>query len=332
MAAEVEVIGAQGAPLARRCWSTDDIQPRQALAYWSDYICQVMLELDIESTGRTGFSAQIDQWRLGPTTANFLSATAQSVSRTRTRISQSSSEAFLLLHLREGDFGLRHCGQSTHLRAGDVTLIDSRLPHEVDCPGTTRCLILQLPPQWLSAWLPRPEALLGRVFHPDTSWGAALSATLAALQPTELGQLALPPGVVAEQVASLLALAAGPPPADSLRPDVMMHRLQRLLRDRYHESGLTPAALARESSISARYLHYLFAKQATTFGRELLRVRLERARDLLSDPRHGHVPIGEVASRCGFADASHFARRFRHTFGAAPNDFRRRYRLHQQNA
>jgi AraC family transcriptional regulator, positive regulator of tynA and feaB len=297
MAAEVEVIGTQGAPQARRCWSTDDVQPRQALAYWCDYISEVMLELDIESTGRTGFSAQLDQWRLGPTTANFLSATAQSVSRTRTRISHSSSEAFLLVHLREGDFDLRHCGQSTHLRAGDVTLIDSRLPHEVDCPGTTRCLILQLPPQWLSAWLPRPEALLGRVFHPDTGWGAA-----------------------------------GPSPVDPLRPDVLTHRLQRLLRDRYHEIGLTPAALARDLSISARYLHHLFAKQATTFGRELLRVRLERARDLLSDPRHDHVPIGEVASRCGFAEASHFARRFRHTFGAAPNDFRRRHRLHRQNA
>ena len=332
MAAEVEVIGSQEAPQTRRCWSTDDVQPRQALAYWCDSICQVMLELDIESTGQQGFSAQLDQWRLGPTTANFLSATAQSVSRTRTRISHSSSDALLLVHLREGDFGLRHCGQSTYLRAGDVTLIDSRLPHEVDCPGTTRCLILQLPPLWLSAWLPRPEAFLGRVFHPDTSWGAALSATLAALQPTELDRLALPAGVVAEQVASLLALAAGPPPGDSLRPDMLVHRVQRLLRDRYHEVGLTPSALAGDLGISSRYLHYLFAKQATTFGRELLRVRLERARDLLGDSRHDHVPIGEVASRCGFAEASHFARRFRHTFGAAPNDFRRRRRLHQQNA
>jgi len=152
------------------------------------------------------------------------------------------------------------------------------------------------------------------------------------LQPTELGQLALPPGVVAEQIASLLALAAGPSPVDSLRPDVLVRSLHRLLRDRYHEVGLTPVALARDLGISARYLHYLFAKQATTFGRELLRVRLERARDLLGDPRHDDVPIGEVASRCGFAEASHFARRFRHTFGAAPNDFRRRRRLHQQNA
>lgn len=332
MTAEVEVTGPTGAPRTRRCWSTEDVQPRQALAYWCDSICQVMLELDIESAGRDGFSAQLDQWRLGATTANFLTASAQSVSRTRTRISRCSSDAFLLIHLREGDFGLKHCGQSAHLRPGDVTLIDSRLPHEVDCPAMTRCLILQLPPLWLSAWLPRPEALLGRVFHPDTSWGAALSATLAALQPIELGQLALPPGVVAEQVAALLALAAGPPPAESLRSDGLLHRLQRLLRDRYHEVGLTPAALAGDLGISARYLHYLFARQATTFGRELLRVRLERSRELLNDPRHDDVPIGEIASRCGFAEASHFARRFRHTFGAAPNDFRRQHRLRQRNA
>jgi AraC-like DNA-binding protein len=138
--------------------------------------------------------------------------------------------------------------------------------------------------------------------------------------------------VVAEQIASLLALAAGPPPAQSLRPDVLMHRLGRLLRDRYHEIGLTPTVLAQDLGISARYLHHLFAKQATTFGRELLGVRLERARDLLANPRHDDIPIGDIASRCGFAEASHFARRFRHSFGAAPNDFRRQRRLHQQSA
>jgi AraC family transcriptional regulator, positive regulator of tynA and feaB len=333
MTAEVQAAGVQRVPPTLRCWSTEDVQPRDALAYWCDSICQVMLELDIESTGADFFSAQLDQGSLGPATANFLRATAQSVLRTRRRISHSSSAAFLLVHLREGDFRLEHRGQSAHLYSGDCVLVDSGEPYEVLCPRSTACLVLQLPPQWLSAWLPRPEALAGRALRPDTGWSGALSAALSALQPAELGRLALPAGVVAEQIASLLALAAGPLPTDSLRPDVLPpQRLQRLLRDRYHEIGLTPASLAQDLGISARYLHYLFAKQATTFGHELLRVRLERARDLLGDSRYGDIPIGDVASRCGFAEASHFARRFRHSFGASPTQFRRHCLLRQQNA
>jgi len=128
-------------------------------------------------------------------------------------------------------------------------------------------------------------------------------------------------------VASLLALAAGPDVGAGVsRPEQLNGRLRRALRDRYHEIGLTPAAIAGQLGISARYLHHLFAKQSTTFGRELVRLRLERARDLLGDRRCADAPIGDIAARCGFAEASHFARCFRSTFGFAPSDYRRRLR------
>lgn len=324
MTAEVDEVGALGPPPPRRCWSTEDVQPRDALAYWCDSICQVMLELDIEAAGADFFSAQLDQYKLGPTTANFLRATPQWVSRTRRRISRSHNDDFQLIHLRDGEFELEHYGRSGLLRGGDCVLVDSSEPYEVRCPRTTRCLVLQLPPQWLATWLPKPKSLAGRVLHPDTGWGAALSAAMAALQPAGLKDLALPPGVVAEQIASLLALAGGPVETESLRSNVLTDRLFRVLRDHYHEIGLTPAAVARDLGISARYLHHLFAKRTTTFGRELAEVRLERARELLNDRRFAHIPIGDVASRCGFAEASHFARRFRSRHGFSPSDFRRR--------
>jgi AraC family transcriptional regulator, positive regulator of tynA and feaB len=86
--------------------------------------------------------------------------------------------------------------------------------------------------------------------------------------------------------------------------------------------------IAQDLGISSRYLHYLFAKSSTTFGRELIRLRVERARELLGDERFADTPIGDVASRCGFAEASHFARCFRASFGFSPSDYRRRLRQH----
>ena len=55
----------------------------------------------------------------------------------------------------------------------------------------------------------------------------------------------------------------------------------------------------------------------------LMTLRLERAKQFLSDPRFTRESIGEIASRCGFREPSHFARRFRAAFGAAPAAFRR---------
>ncbi len=51
--------------------------------------------------------------------------------------------------------------------------------------------------------------------------------------------------------------------------------------------------------------------------------RLQRAQDLLTDPRLRDLPIIEIAARCGFTDPSHFARRFRRQFGVTPLAFRR---------
>ncbi|WP_149535442.1 helix-turn-helix transcriptional regulator [Siccirubricoccus phaeus] len=53
----------------------------------------------------------------------------------------------------------------------------------------------------------------------------------------------------------------------------------------------------------------------------LLAQRVERARQLLRDPR---MPLAEVAVACGFADQSHFTRIFSRQMGMAPGSWRRR--------
>ncbi len=91
-----------------------------------------------------------------------------------------------------------------------------------------------------------------------------------------------------------------------------------------HESGLTPTAIAEMNGISKRYLHYLFAQTDTTFGSELMRVRLDAARRLLADHRYAALTVSDIAARCGFLEPSHFARRFRKAYGEGPTEFRKR--------
>ena len=281
-----------------------------------------MLELDIESARGECFRARLEQCALGPATLNFLWATSQQVIRSRDAISRARHAVFHLVHLRSGRFRMEHCGHTAELHAGDCVLVDSSEPHFVSCPQPTSCLIVQLPQDWLRAWVPAPESLLGRVLHAGGGWAAALSTAVDNLRPDTLDGLPVPAGVVAEQIATLLALAGGPVQPAPSRGEQLYVRLSRALRDRYHEIGLTPAAVATDLRMSVRYLHMLFARRQTTFGEQLLKVRLERARDVLGDPRFAEMPIGEVAASCGFAEASHFARCFREQYGSAPSIYR----------
>jgi AraC-like DNA-binding protein len=313
-------------PPVHQRWSTANVDSRQALAYWIDTICQSFLEIEIDSPTREHFRAQLDQTPLGPATLSLVEADRQIVRRTRERIARSRYSTYFLLQLREGTARLSQYGRESMLKTGDCVLIDCTAPYEMDCLSTTRSVALRFPQEWLRNWIPAPESLAARPFKSTVGWGAALSAALAALDTDGVESLALPDAAVAEHIAALLALAAGPEARAASPGDKLYNRLLGTMRERADETDLTPVCVAEAHGISTRYLHYMFGEAGTTFGVELMRVRLERAHRLLSDKRFDALPIGEVAARCGFVAPSHFARRFRQTFGVVPTEFRARRR------
>ena len=303
-----------------RHWSTDEAADRP-FSYWVDTVCDRFLALDIDSPLRERFHARLDQTELGPATASWLSADAQQVRRTRAKIARAHS-GFLLMQLRAGRVEVRQAGRITPLGPGECILLDGAQPYEIECPQATRSFVLKLSDEWLSRWVSAPERLAPRHFA-GVGWSAALCAAVASLEVDSCDHLALPRGEVADHIAALLKLALGPQPRDCAGGRHLQSRLIRTVRNGLSDPDLSPATVAAEHLISVRTLHYAFAAAGTTFVEELMQARLQRARELLSDPSQRDIPVIEVASRCGFTDPSHFARRFRRRFGLAPLAFRR---------
>jgi AraC-like DNA-binding protein len=306
---------------ASRRWSTEEVESRRALAYWVDTVCDRFLEMEIDTPLRERFRARMDQVELGAVTASFIDAETQQVRRTIAKIARSRFPVYMLMQLRAGQMRLSQQGHESQLSPGDCVLIDGNEPYELVCPQATSALALRLPEDWLKRWLPHPERVPALPLNPS-GWGSALRATLSCLDWQSCDQLALPRSVVAEQIASLLALAVGP---DSQLPagrPSLFDALMGTLRDRFHEPNLSPRQVAADHGISMRSLHYAFAASGTTFIEQLMHLRLERAREILCDPRLAELPVAEVAARSGFLDPSHFARRFRQRFAQAPLQFR----------
>jgi AraC-like DNA-binding protein len=307
---------------ARQRWSTADVESKHALAYWVDTICKSFLEIDIDSPQRNQFRARLEQSALGPATLNLIEADPQTVRRTPARIAHSRYAGYFLLQLRAGQLRFQQYGREACIEVGDCVLVDCNAPYRLECLQATRTVALRFPRDWLRNWIPTPESLAGRPFRSGSGWSTVLSAALANLDTDRDQELALPEGVVAEQIAALLALAAGPDARVSRGSEKLLNRVRRTIRDRCHEAGLTPAEVADAHGISKRYLHYLFAHTDSTFGDELMRMRLDCAHRLLSDTRFAALTVSEVAGRCGFVEPSHFARRFRKAYGAGPMEFR----------
>jgi AraC family transcriptional regulator, glycine betaine-responsive activator len=79
--------------------------------------------------------------------------------------------------------------------------------------------------------------------------------------------------------------------------------------------------LAKTAGLSVRQVERLFLRHlGQTPGRYYMRLRLERARELL---RQTNMPILDVAVATGFTSHSYFAQSYRLLFGRAPSDERR---------
>lgn len=308
------------APVQRH-WSTQEVGQQRALAYWVDTVCDQFLELEIDTPLRNRFHASLDQVDLGPATANFFEADTQLVRRTSAKIARMRTPMFVLMQLRVGEVRFRQLGREVQLRAGECVFVDGTEPYELECPGLTKAVALRLPADWLSGWLAQPQRHAGRLFS-TTGWSSALCAFVAGLDLNSCDQLALPPDALAEPIATLLKMAIGPEHEPSSRQPILFNRLMCALQNRLHESDLSPLTVATGLGISTRTVHYAFARAGTTFVQRLMELRLGRARDLLRNGRLLDLPVAEVAARCGFADPSHFARRFRRRFGQAPLQYR----------
>jgi AraC-like DNA-binding protein len=127
-----------------------------------------------------------------------------------------------------------------------------------------------------------------------------------------------------ELARALLVSAAAPdrpaptPPAAPLVTRVLAH-----VRRRPADPDLSPERIAAAHNVSVRQLYKAFAAAGLSLEQALISERLELARSVLASPSGRRRPIAATARSCGFADPSHFTRRFRAAFGTTPRDWQR---------
>jgi AraC family transcriptional regulator of adaptative response / methylphosphotriester-DNA alkyltransferase methyltransferase len=93
-----------------------------------------------------------------------------------------------------------------------------------------------------------------------------------------------------------------------------------VIERRYSDEDLSLHKVARTIATSRRQLQRAFAEAGeTSFRRELQRVRMARAAQLL---QAGSLSVQAVASAVGYRQAAQFAKAFRRHYGAPPSAFR----------
>jgi transcriptional regulator GlxA family with amidase domain len=112
-----------------------------------------------------------------------------------------------------------------------------------------------------------------------------------------------------------------PQPPLTPPPGNLWLRRAMLLMERHAADRFPVSQVARELHLSVRQLERLFQAELGLSPSEFARrLRLRVAHGLLVETRQ---PISQVALGTGFADGSHFSRRFRDAYGKTPSQVRR---------
>ena len=92
-----------------------------------------------------------------------------------------------------------------------------------------------------------------------------------------------------------------------------------MIEREYADENLSLASLARTIATSRRQLQRVFGERQTSFRRELQRVRMARAAELL---RADVMPVGAVARAVGYRQPAQFSKAFRRHHGRPPSELR----------
>lgn len=314
-----------------RLLSTDLVPHDQRLAYWTDMICNVYVQLGCDPVpgpgGRGDFEGSIRQHTLPSLDVSVVTSGPQKVMRTPGHIARSSDDYFLVSIQARGRGVVRQDGRDAVLSVGDFALYDSTRPYQLLFDDAFEQIVLKLPGERLRSELRETEALTATTVSGREGAGhlllgmiRTLREDIDTLQPASA--LAVANGVLNILVAGLQTLPAARSPALSNLTAFHLARIKRRIDARLDDPALSVGALAEELGMSVSQIHRVFKSEPLTPSQYIWERRLEAcSRDLL-DPRLAGRTVGDIAYGRGFSDAAHFSRAFRERFGCSPREWR----------
>ncbi len=308
--------------------STDVVPRQDRLAYWTDMICNVYVQLGCDPVLNSDFTGHIRNHKLPSLDLSVVRSCAQTVRRTVGHISRSADDYFLVSIQAAGTGVVRQDGRDAVLKPGDFALYDSTRPYELLFREDFEQIVLKLPGERLRDRVRETQGLTATKVSGREGAGhlllgmiRTLKDDIDTLQPASA--LAVANGVLNILIAGLQTLpSAMTAPALTDQTSGHLARIKTLIDASLANPDLSVAFIASRIGLSSGHVHRLFKSEAIPLSQYILSRRLEAcSRDLL-DPRLRETSVSAIAYSRGFNDAAHFSRAFRERFACAPRDWR----------
>ncbi len=294
------------------------------LDVWRDLIRDNFVALDIHADREQAFAGSVRTSDLGHLTVASVESSTQGCSRTP-GLARRDSDVYLQVGLiARGVATLAQDGREAELYPGDFAVYETDRPFFWGLKGDWELLVFTWPRASIALDAGASRLLTARALSGGDGLGAIVGRMLRDLV-TSPPELSAAGGVrLADEVAELVTTVAGErvsPTAPARAADDLLRRVDAHIIEHLADPDLCPTGIAAAHFVSTRHLHRLFAHCGGTVAQQIQRLRLERCRRELLDPR---VSVTDVSRRWGFTDLATFSRAFRGAYGMSPSEWRQR--------
>jgi AraC-like DNA-binding protein len=212
------------------------------------------------------------------------------------------------------------------LRAGDLTLLDPRLPYDGSFSLNSKMLVLKVPRHELEARVGKTREMVACSIKPIGAEDS-LTSSVSEMLPTLAGKMSLTSEemvgnhVLAVSAVSLAKSTAGRRPRLSSTKALVLLNVRAAIEARLTNPELDAQAVADAAGVSVRYANSALADNDMSIMRLIQARRLARCRYALEDPNQSHRTVSEIAYGWGFSDMTHFGRRFKKAYGILPSEY-----------
>ncbi|QUS41971.1 helix-turn-helix domain-containing protein [Tardiphaga alba] len=310
-------------------WSTHGIKSTDQFAYFREAICRAFTNLAPEKPASIDFPATLEHIRIGCGALNRLAYKNYVVHRSLPKAASTSARCFYLNLKLAGDCNIRLADRELRQDSGQIALFDSARGFAIEHKKSSSFGVasLQIPTEALNQRLSTPDDVLPTRISDDPVLGPLIAMSMKTLNLNAARMAEIDSVKLFDVLLDLVALSYSRREYRGVRETSSIAHATTLavhqaIETRIRKPGLQVSDIAASVGISERYVHMLLAKNGTTFSDHLMQRRLEGIAADLRDPKNASRDIGSIAFDWGFAELSHFSRRFKQRFGVRPRDWR----------
>ncbi|MDQ9019946.1 helix-turn-helix domain-containing protein [Acinetobacter sichuanensis] len=305
-----------------KTWSNLDLVPAKQFIFWREMLCDAFTDLRPETTlDQSHFEGNICSQSLSEgVIISSLSSQKQKIHRTESDISHAK-EHYLFFNLQKRGFGcIQQNNMITHVKAGDLYILDTRYPYEIEqFENNWESLSLRIPLEHaLNCMIPLSK-IIDNINSADNF---ILYENILSLEK-----------VIGKNLSNKTSSIITKTTIDLMRSNfknlnekenILFNNILRFIEHNAKNHNLRCSDIAKAFNTSERNIYKVFEKEQLSLNQTISDIRLKIFFEYMKDHQGN---ITDFVYKSGFNDLSNFYKIFKHKFNETPKKYFKNLKL-----